>query len=303
MGEFPRAGVAAMSRGEALVILNPAADRGRAGLREPELRLALDSAGLAYELVRTQGPGHASHLARTAVEEAGLIIAAGGDGTVNEVAQGLVGSQVPLGVLPVGSGNDYARALGLPKDLTAAARHIAQASPKGVDVGWVGGRYFLNSMGMGIDGQIALDYRRMRLLRGELGYLWATCLEILRFRAFQAEIEGEGWRFSGKLLSTAVMNGPYAGGGFYLAPRARPDDGLLDVVVVGDYPRVVRFSVLPKTRDGSYLALRRVQLKHGTSLTIRADRPVPVHMDGELLPEPTCELSVKLFPGALLVCA
>jgi len=293
-----------MNEGKVVVILNPAADRGRAGGRGPEIRKALDASGLKYELLHTERPGHASELARAAVEaKASVVVAAGGDGTVNEVAQGLVGTQVPLGVLPIGSGNDYARALGIPKDLAAAAQRIAKGNQKAVDVGRVEGRYFLNSMGMGIDGQIALDYKRMRLLRGELGYLWATILEILRFRSFEAEIEGDGWRFSDRLLAMAVMNGPYAGGGFYLAPEARHDDGMFDIVFVGNYPRVVRFSVLPKTRDGSYLALKRVQVRRGARVTVRTERPLPVHMDGELFPEPTCELSVELFPQALSVLA
>jgi len=287
---------------ECLVILNPTADRGKAGRRERELRAALEEAGLEYKLVRTEAPGHASELAREAAR-AGvpLVVAAGGDGTVNEVAQGLVDTEVPLGVLPIGSGNDYARALGISKELRAAARRIATAEPQRVDVGLVKDRYFLNSLGMGIDGQIAWDYRRMRFLKGELGYLAATLLEIIRFRSFHAEVEADGWSFSGQLLATAVMNGPYAGGGFYLAPQARPDDGQLDLVFLGNYPRVMRFSVLPKTRDGSYLALSRMQQRRARVARIVADRPLPVHMDGELLPEPVSRLEVELRPKALLV--
>ncbi len=291
-----------MSTGECLVILNPAADRGKAGRREEEIQHALKRAGLAFELKRTEAPGHATELAREAAGAGvSLVVAAGGDGTVNEVAQGLVGTEVPLGILPIGSGNDYVRALGVPKDLREAARRLVEARPRPVDVGRVEGRYFLNSLGMGIDGQIAWDYRRMRLLKGEVGYLIATLLEIVRFRSFVAEVEADGWRFSGRLLTTAVMNGPYAGGGFFLAPQARPDDGKLDLVFIGNYPRLERFSVLPRTRDGSYLKLERMQLRRVREVRIRADRPLPVHMDGELLPEPMAELEVELLPGALKV--
>jgi len=286
------------------VILNPVSDRGRAGKREGEVREALDKAGIRYDLVLTRRPGHATELARRAIEEgAAVVVAAGGDGTVNEVAQALVNTEVPLGVLPIGSGNDYARVLGIPKDLGAAAQRIAQGGTRRVDVGRTGGRFFLNSLGMGIDGQIALDYQRVRFLHGEIGYLGATLFEIVRFRAFEVVVRGDGWEFSGRLLSTAVMNGPYAGGGFYLAPEARPDDGLFDVVFIGNYPRLVRFSVLPRTRDGSYLRLKRVHTQRGSRLSIRADRPLPVHMDGELLPKPVAELAVELIPGALRVLA
>ena len=292
-----------MQAKECLVILNPAANRGEAGKREGEIRRLLRGAGLAFELKRTEAPGHATELAREAVQ-AGvpLVVAAGGDGTVNEVAQALVGTEVALGILPIGSGNDYVRALGVPRGLEAAARRLLTAEPRWVDVGQVQeGRYFLNSLGMGIDGQIAWDYRRMRFLKGEVGYLIATLLEILRFRSFSVEVEADGWTFTGRLLTTAVMNGPYAGGGFYLAPQARPEDGQLDLVSIGDYPRLVRFSVLPKTRDGSYLKLARVQLRRVREVRIQADRPLPVHMDGELLPQPVSHLSVRLLPRALKV--
>lgn len=287
---------------DCLVILNPAADRGRAGRREAEIRAALVGAGLSFDLRRTESPGHASQLARQAAE-AGipLVVAAGGDGTVNEVVQALVGSETALGVLPIGSGNDFARACGIPQDLTEAARRLSGAATRALDVGRVGNRYFINSLGMGIDGQIAWDYRRMRFLKGEVGYLIATVLEVVRFRSVRMELAADGWRFSARLLATSVMNGPYAGGGFYLAPQARPDDGRLDVVAIGNYPRLVRFYVLPKTRDGSYLNLRRVRLQHAKRLTIKAERPLPVHMDGELLPEPVAELEVELLPGLLKV--
>ncbi|MCD5408956.1 diacylglycerol kinase family lipid kinase [Candidatus Bipolaricaulota bacterium] len=285
-----------------LVILNPTADRGEAGRREPELRAALEEAGLAFELVRTEAPGHASELAREAVRAGvALVVAAGGDGTVNEVAQGLVGTEVPLGILPIGSGNDYVRALGIPRDLRAAARRLKSQPPRRVDVGLVEGRYYVSSLGMGIDGQIARDFRQMRFLKGEAGFLAAALLEIVRFRSFRAEVEADGWKFSGWLLSTAAMNGPYAGGGFYLAPQARPDDGQLDLVFIGNYPRVVRFAVLPKTRDGSYLSLCRMQHRRAQKARIEADRPLPVHMDGELLPEPISSLAVELRSQALLV--
>ncbi|MCR4391527.1 MAG: diacylglycerol kinase family lipid kinase [Candidatus Acetothermia bacterium] len=289
---------------QAFVILNPAADRGRAGTRETELRNALDQMGLKATIVRTERPGHGAELARAAVAwGASLVVAAGGDGTINEVAQGLVGTTVPLGILPMGSGNDYIRVMGIPKDLSAAAALLAKGHVRTVDVAEAADRFYLNSFGMGIEGQIAADYRRMRILKGEIGYLYATILEVVRFRSFHAEVQGDGWAFSGKLLSVSVMNGPYAGGGFRLAPQAAIDDGTVDVGLIGNYPRLVRFWVLPKTRDGSYLKLARVQARKAQRISIRSDRPLPVHMDGELLPERVRDLEVALRPAALRVVA
>lgn len=286
------------------LILNPAADRGRAGERLNELRAVLDAAGISAEIALTERRGHAVELARDAVRSgARVVAAAGGDGTIHEVGQALVGTEVALGVLPMGSGNDYIRALGIPKDLADAATILARGKARVVDVADVNGRFSLNSFGMGIDGQIAADYRRMRFLKGEVGYLYATFLEIVRFQAFRAEVAGDGWTFAGKLLSVSVMNGQYAGGGYYLAPQARLDDGVLDVGLTGNYPRLVRFVVLPKTRDGSYLKLARVHAKKAQRVTIRSDRPLPVHVEGELLPELVREVEVVLRPHALRVIA
>jgi len=284
------------------VVLNPAAARGRAGEREAELREALEDAGFKPTIERTQRPGDGTELARAAIADgAEFVMAAGGDGTVNDVAQPLVGTETALGVLPMGSGNDYARVLSIPGDLRSAAKVLAQHHVRAADVGDVGTHYYLNSLGMGIEGQIAQDYRNMRLLKGEVGYLSATLFEIVRFRPFRAEVRGEGWQHEAKLLSVSVMNGPHAGGGFCLAPRAAIDDGQLDIALLGHYPRLVRFWVLPQTRDGSYLKRSRVRSRKADRITISADRALPVHMDGELLPSPVSELEIRLRPRALHV--
>lgn len=286
------------------MILNPAADRGRAGAREEELRRALQAAGVEASVMCTERPGHATKLAWQAVREgANLVAAAGGDGTIHEVAQALVGTEAALGILPMGSGNDYIRALGIPKDLPGAVAVLARGRVRTVDVARVADEFALNSFGMGVEGQIAADYKRMRFLKGELGYLYATILEVVRFRAFRAEVEADGWSFAGRLLSVSVMNGPFAGGGYRLAPQAQLDDGLLDVGLIGNYPRLVRFAVLPKTRDGSYLGLKRVHGKRAQRVVIRSDRPLPVHMDGELLPEPVREIEVGVWRRVLRVVA
>lgn len=284
------------------VVLNPAAGRGQAGEREEEVRRIFREFSLQAEIFRTEAPGHAQELGRElCAQGAEVVVAAGGDGTLHEVAQALVGTSTVLGILPLGSGNDYARALGLSPDVRAAVERLAQGGPRLVDVGEANGRFYLNALGMGIDGQIAWDYLTHRFLRGELGYLLATVFEALRFRPVGMEVSAEDWRYAGNLLTVAVMNGPWAGGGFLLAPRARPDDGILDLALLGHYPRLVRLAVLPKTRDGSYLSLSRTKLVPVRRARIRAERPLVVHMDGELLPERTSLLEVEVHPKALAV--
>ncbi len=289
---------------KAYVILNPAADRGQAGQRERELRETLAARGVVATVDRTLKPGHGAELAKEAVRDGiPLVVAAGGDGTIHEVAQGVVGSDAALGVLPMGSGNDYIRILGIPHDLPGAVSVLARGRTRQVDVGLSGDRYYLNSLGMGIDGQIARDYKANRWLKGELGYYLAALLEVARFRAFRVEVAADGWSHNGLQLAVSVMNGPYAGGGFVLAPGAAVDDGHLDVALTGDYPRAVRLWMLPKTRDGSYLQLARMRRERARRLTINTDRAVPVHMDGELLPHLVRELSIQVIPGGLTVLA
>lgn len=286
------------------VILNPAADRGRAGQREDEIGRALEKRGLKCRLFRTEGPGHAAELARELLQGGErVVVAAGGDGTLNEAAQALVGTEAALGILPLGSGNDYIRALGIPADLGGAADTLARMDVHLADVGFAAGRWYLNALGMGIDAQIGQDFRGIRVLRGEAAYLAAAVFEIFRFRPFLAEVQGDGWNFSGPLLAVSAMNGPFAGGGFCLAPQASPADGRLDVALLGHYPRLIRLAVLPKTRDGSYLRLKRASRKYTGLLRIEAERALPVHMDGELLPEKTSELEVELRPSGLRVIA
>jgi diacylglycerol kinase family enzyme len=140
----------------------------------------------------------------------------------------------------------------------------------------------------------------MRLLKGELGYLWAALLEVIRFRSFHGELEIDNQAQGGKIVMISVMNGPYAGGGFHLAPGARADDGKINVVTIGDYPRISRFPVLLKTRKGTHPGLKRVQMRLAATVRIQTDRPVPVHMDGELLPMMS-ELSIEVCPRAIRV--
>jgi len=287
-----------------VVILNPAADRGRAGRKEGRIRRALKHQGIPFEFLRTQGPGHAAELAQKALgEKPTAVVGAGGDGTLNEIAQALVGTEVPLGIIPCGSGNDLIRALGIPRDIGGAVRILSQGRPRAVDVGRAAGRFFLNTLGMGFDGQVASDYRRMRLLKGELGYLWAVLIELFRFRGFGARVVAGERTFEGDLILIPVQNGPYAGGGFLLAPGARIDDGLLDLVLVANRRIPARLQVLVGTRSGRYLSLPRIWRQGVRRIEIETERPLPVHLDGEILSRPLSSLEVELLPQSLRVIA
>lgn len=286
------------------VVLNPTADRGRAGRRLHQLRNALSQNGTSVEVRTTERPGHAVQIAKEAVQAgAQVVVAAGGDGTAHEVAQAVVGTDAALGIIPIGSGNDFVRMLGIPKGIDGAVSTILRGRTRMVDVAEVNGRFGLNAFGMGIDGQIAASFQRMRMISRSFAYLCAVLLEIVRFRGFRVHLQCEDWHYDGKLVSLSVMNGRFSGGGLPMAQHARIDDGVLDVGLIGDYPHLMRFILFPKLRTGSHFQLARVHAKQTQLVTIQSERPLRVHMDGELLPELVQNVQVAIKPLSLRVIA
>ncbi|MCS7240275.1 MAG: diacylglycerol kinase family lipid kinase [Candidatus Bipolaricaulota bacterium] len=283
------------------VIFNPAADRGRAGARANEVLRELKARGFAPVLLTTTKPGEATEMARELVRKrAPVLAAAGGDGTLNEVAQALVGTSTALGIIPMGSGNDFLRSLVGSVDFAGALRHLAEGKPVPVDVGEANGRFYLNSLGMGIDGQIAEDFTRWKFLRGELGYLWAALYEAARFRPFHLRIRSDAgsWELQGLMIS--VMNGSHTAGGFHLAPGAALTDGALNLIAIRHYPRIARVPILVKVRQGKHLGLRGVKSALVQWVEVQTSRPLRVYVDGELLPR-TDRLSIRIHPRSLLV--
>ncbi|MBC7317748.1 diacylglycerol kinase family lipid kinase, partial [Candidatus Bipolaricaulota bacterium] len=283
------------------VIFNPVADRGRAENRAEEILSRLKEIGFSPVLFRTTKPGEATEIARDlAAKRVPVVAAAGGDGTLNEVAQALVGTNTALGIIPLGSGNDFLRSLVGFVDLSDALERLAKGRPKPVDVGEANGRFYLNSLGMGIDGQIAEDFLRWKFLRGELGYLWAALYEVARFGPFALSVRSDAGEFSFPGLMVSVMNGSHTAGGFHLAPGASLTDGALNLIAIRHYPRLFRVPILVKVRQGRHLGLKGVRAALVKWAEVRTDRPLRVYVDGELLPR-TAELSVRVHPGALKV--
>jgi len=283
------------------VVFNPAADRGRASSRAEEITARLREQGLNPVLLRTTEPGEATRMAKDLVAKGvPVVAAAGGDGTLNEVAQALVGTNTALAIIPLGSGNDFLRSLVGVVDLADALRRLSQGKPRPVDVGEANGRFYLNSLGMGIDGQIAEDFIRWKFLRGELGYLWAALYEVARFRPFELRLRSDAgsWEFQGLMVS--VMNGSHTAGGFHLAPGASLTDGALNLIAIRHYPRIVRVPILVRVRQGKHLGLRGVKTALVRWAEVQTSRPLRVYVDGELLPR-TDRLSIRVHPGALKV--
>jgi len=267
------------------LIINPTAGRGRVRQFLPRLLRELSAAGVPFEHTLTTQPGEARELARCAAERGVLsIIAAGGDGTVHEVANGLMQAGNPdttLGIIPLGSGNDLVKALGLPLDPLAAIAVVKQEQRRWIDLGQLGSRYFVNGLGIGLDGAVAWRNSRLKHLRGEWAYLWGALREAVSFRSFSLKLQALDWTYEGGALLTGACNGPFQGGNFRMAPQAQPDDGLLDLYVIENFSILERLVHLPDVRRGSHLRLKQVHLVKVPWVSLEIERPILAHMDGE----------------------
>jgi len=290
-------------RGPTLAIVNPAAGRG-AGRRLLG-RLAADLArdGIEAEVVRTPGPGEAARLAAAAVEDGyARVIAVGGDGTANEVANGLVGSDVVLGLYPIGSGNDFSRALGYPRGRKRVGKFLASARVRQIDVGEANGRVFLNAAGVGIDGHVAERVLASARVVGQtLGYLVGSLVSIATFRPRVMRIRLDDAEIEGRHLIVVAANGTHFGSGMHVAPSAKLDDGMFDVVVGGDLGRWASIVALAKLYRGTHVNGRTILAFRSRMLDIDFDEAQPMEADGE--PARVSALHVVNRPRSLWVLA
>ncbi|MSS72169.1 MAG: diacylglycerol kinase family lipid kinase [Candidatus Latescibacteria bacterium] len=258
-----------------------------------------------FEVLWTQRRGHAEALAREAAEAGdGLVVAAGGDGTVHEVASGLVGTDTALGILPCGSGNGLARALRMPLDLRRACRALLNTGVRRIDAGRVNGRFFFATAGTGLDALVAARYdERPGKRRGLLPYV------VLTARTFLACVPEEvtltldhGPPLTARPLLLTVANTRQYGGGAIIAPNARPDDGLLDVCLMENISPFRALLHAPRLFTGAIHRMPGVRLFQAAAVQIVRQAPGPFQMDGEAL-QGEAILNVEVVPGALKVAA
>jgi diacylglycerol kinase (ATP) len=291
-----------------LVVLNPAAGGGRGERALPAVLAAARKAWGDVELVRTVRPGNAVNFGKTAAEE-GLerIVVVGGDGTIHETANGLLCTGIDalpqLAMVPIGTGNDFARLTGThrlsPGD---AVRRLASGVDKLFDVGLAWGEYFVNSLGLGFDAAVAARVPRFRRLWRPLVYPAAVFQAYRRYRPFAISLEGDDATFSGGIFCIEIGIGKSAGGGFYLTPDALPDDGLLDACIVRPLTLGTFLTRMPAAHWGGHTKFKEVQMMQSTSFNLRADTPLTVHFDGEIRSGPET-IEVSLVPNRLPVLA
>lgn len=287
------------------LIYNPTAGRGRASQALDTVVAGLSAAGAEFQVAVTEGPGHATEIAADTADGTTLV-AIGGDGTVHEVVAGMWRAGLAervLGVVPVGSGDDFAFANGIDRrDLDAAVRVLTAGTKTQVDIALVNGQPFVNSLGVGFDAEVGDRFRRSpRFLKGLAGYLYATFASLSQLDPGEVEVEIDGSVvYSGRSLLVATQNGPRTGGSFLFAPEAVIDDGWLDVVIAGDFGVRETVGLLPKVMKGAHVGHPKITLVRCRELRQRWAKPQHGHTEGEPLPLGT-DFHVTITPGALTV--
>ncbi|WP_412062728.1 diacylglycerol/lipid kinase family protein [Rubrivirga sp. IMCC45206] len=297
------------------VLFNPAARGGRTRSLAGRVERALAEAGIEARIRTTAAPGDAERWARELGETGATVLVAGGDGTVHEAANGLAGTAGTLGVIPVGTGNDYANALGMATAPEAAARQLAAARPRSIDVArlaWTDAagehrRVVANAVGAGFDGHAAGLASQTKWLGGRAAYLAAVFRTLRQWPALaphvRSEAEGADLAHDGRLFLVEVGVGHSVGGGFLLTPDAVPDDGLLDVCLVRQLPTTRALQLLPSTFSGGHVAAPEVRMGQTPRFSLASDGPLAIQADGEVLSTDARAFSVTIDPGALSVLA
>jgi len=297
------------------VIVNPVSGRGAGARLMQPISDFLRSSGLDFDLVTTTAVHDATRLAREAVAQGReTVVAVGGDGTFNEVLNGLVQSKdepvgTTLGLLPIGTGNDFAFGAGLPLDVWEACRVVVRGQSRTIDTGLFCAdneepRYFGNGIGIGFDAVANIESRKVKRLRGTLLYLVA----VIRTLAFYYEapritlcVDGEERTQPSLMIS--VMNGRRMGGGFYMTPTSKMDDGLLDLCVAGQVSRAKMIRFVPRFMRGSHTTDPDVTMGQGRQVTITSESPWAAHVDGEIYGVGATRYEVELLPQRLrLIC-
>jgi diacylglycerol kinase (ATP) len=274
------------------IILNPMARYGAGRRLRSSIERLLDRQGVPFDVIETEGPGHAAELAHEAASQGiSRIVAAGGDGTVHEVANGIVSvhaSGVAMGLIPIGTGNDFVKMLPGVRTREDAVRALATGTPAPVDVGiasW-GGRteYFINAMGTGIDVEVVRQMRRSSVVPGAIIYVSALLRALASYHPLHVAITVDGYRVSERIMNLAVCNGPSIGGSFRICPDANPADGQLDICLISEMPVLRNARMVPRVLRGTHVDQPGVTMMRGTAVTIRLPSGGPLHfqLDGEL---------------------
>ena len=297
-----------------LLIVNPVSGRGFAGRSLPLMEEELKKRNIDYKLVLTEHPWHAADLAEQGARDGyDAVIIASGDGTANEVLNGLMRAKLAgfdktaMGQIAVGTGNDFAYGMGIPGGVDIGCKILAENFRQKVDVGFVkggdypDGRYFGNGVGIGFDAETGFVAAKIRWMRGLLLYLVAAVETVfIYYKAPTVQLHYEGKEIVQPALMISIMNGRRMGGGFFFAPKGDPTDGWFDMCIARSASQLRIFGLIPYFMKGTQATQKEVQMDKGRKITAMAvSGEMPVHCDGETVSYKCKELTIELLPAQI----
>ena len=291
-------------------LVNPASDNGATGRRWPELAHRAARLGLSGETLFSERPGHLIELAASAVERgASLVVAVGGDGTLNEVVNGIAQKDVDLATIPLGTGMDFVRTYGIPTKFDDAVRVALTGEPRTIDAGrvhyrtWSGGeaeRWFANVGSVGMSGAVAQRANGMsKALGGKVTFFYALTRVFLEWENTEVVVKLDDGERRGRMHDVIVANGVWHGGGMMLAPEAKSNDGVFDVVFIGDVSKVDFLTTAPKIYKGKHVTHPKVEVVRSARVEVDAAAHLPIEVEGEQVG--TTPATFEVVPGALRV--
>jgi len=278
-----------------LFIINPIAGNGTALRAVPEIEKQCRNLHLDFDIQLTRYPGHGSEIAKEMSNRYSIITAVGGDGTVLEVANGLIGSKVPLGIIPLGSGNDLSRGLGIPSTIDGALSNLMKSRPQSIDIGLIGGNcYFLNVASIGFDAEIVKDLEGIRRwIPGKAAYYFSAFHKLLTYRPKTVKLKMDQQERVEKILLLAICNGSYYGGGMKVNPKGSFTDGYLDLILIRPLSKIKFILLFQKFVKGEHLALPYVEHLKCKELEIKSDEELVINGDGEIIASTPAQLSIR----------
>ena len=292
-----------LERRVAHLVLNPVAGKGRAVIRREYISAYLEEQGMAVTWHVTQNPGHAERIVSRLPDET-LIVAVGGDGTVHEIATACVDTRRVMGILPAGSGNDYAKALGIGTNLKRALEVIARGTVRVVDAGEVNGIRFNNGLGIGFDAEVAAGVADAPAYLGGFGrYLWSVGRLLWGFECHKACLKIDSRvEITAETILVAAALGTTYGARFKLAPGSSLDDGAFDVVWSEEVSRTEILRLIPAVLRGTHLTHPKIHFARTAEIEVLLETPTPAHVDGEMLFQ-TRNFRARVLPNCLHVLA
>jgi len=267
------------------LIVNPIAGGGRAKALLPKIENRLKEAGVEFDLYTTSGPQDAIEAAaKAAADGFDIVVAVGGDGTVNEVLNGIVGTNAVLAAVHGGKGNDFATAVNMPRDPDAVCETLLKADIRAIDLGKVLDRYFINSVGVGFDAAVAQRVNLgVRPFKGTSAYIYVFFMMVTSYKTVEMEIDLGDGPVKGKPLLVAVGIGQAYGGGMKVLPDAVLDDGLFDVCIMEDMNRLSLIYHFPKVFNGTLKNLEQAGMHRTSEVKLSLSEIRPLHLEGEIL--------------------